>query len=187
MVKISTTILFFIVITFNHKIFADSVLFVGDSVMAGLPKKYLRDKLNNQFIVEYETKECRKLTSIGCFHNSPESALTILSKKSADTIVIMLGHNDNRNKSFRSKVKILLNKMSNTKHVYWLTMREVSKSYQNANVILKEEIATYKNTQLIDWAEFSRNEPTWFVRDGTHLKPIGARNMADFIVRILLL
>lgn len=70
----------------------------------------------------------------------------------------MMGHNDDRNRSFRSKVKILLNNMSNAKHVYWLSMREVSKSYQNANVVLKEEIATHSNAQLLDWAEFSKTK-----------------------------
>lgn len=31
--------------------------------------------------VEFETKECHKLSSAGCFHGSPESALAVLSKK----------------------------------------------------------------------------------------------------------
>jgi hypothetical protein len=108
MQKFLATVLFFLLIIFNNQTFANSVLVVGDSVMAGIPKKYLRERINERTIVEFETKECRKLNTNGCFHGSPESALSVLSKKSADTIIIMMGHNDDRNRLFRSKVKILL-------------------------------------------------------------------------------
>jgi lysophospholipase L1-like esterase len=66
-----------------------------------------------------------------------------------------------------------------------MTMREVSHSYREANKMIKEEAALHKNTRVIDWAEISRNQSSWVVRDGTHLTATGAKNMASVIAKEL--
>jgi UDP-glucose 6-dehydrogenase len=164
---------------------AETILFIGDSVMAGIPKYYIRQKFNMYSSILIDTKVCRKMTTPGCFHGKPESALNVLSKYDADTIVIMIGHNDERNKSFTHKIKLLMDRIEGNKVVYWLTMREVSNTYRNANAILKSEAKNNKKIRILDWAYFSRNETSWFTKDGTHLNKNGGKKMANFILETL--
>lgn len=164
-----------------------SILLVGDSVMEALSSRYTHAAQN--FIggdLKFHAKVCRKLTTSGCLHGQPESALNVLKgNQGVDTVVILMGHNDDRGVRFRQKVNALMNEVSDTHHVFWMTMREVSHSYREANKMIKEEAALHKNTRVIDWAEISRNQSSWVVRDGTHLTATGAKNMASVIAKEL--
>ena len=164
-----------------------SILLVGDSVMEALSSHYTHAAQN--FIggdLKFHAKVCRKLTTSGCSHGQPESALTVLKgNQNVDNVVILMGHNDERGARFRQKVNAVMNEVSDTHHVFWMTMREVSHSYHEANEIIKEEAASHKNTHVIDWAEISRNQSSWVARDGTHLTATGAKNMALIIAKEL--
>jgi lysophospholipase L1-like esterase len=164
-----------------------STLLVGDSVMSALSSRYTNAAQN--LIggdLKFQAKVCRKLTTSGCLHGQPESALNVLKgNHGIDTVVILIGHNDDRGVHFRQKVSALMNEVSDAHHVFWMTMREVSHSYREANKMIKEEVALHKNAHVIDWAEISRNQPSWVVRDGTHLTATGAKNMASVIAKEL--
>ena len=162
-------------------------MLVGDSVMSALSARYTNAAQN--LIggdLKFQAKVCRKLTTSGCLHGQPESALNVLKgNHGVDTVVIMIGHNDDRSERFRQKIDLLMNEVSDAHHVFWITMREVSHSYREANKMIKEQAAQHKNTHVIDWAEISRNQSSWVVKDGTHLTATGARNMASVIAKEL--
>ncbi|MEI7839141.1 MAG: hypothetical protein WCJ11_01420 [Methylococcaceae bacterium] len=164
-----------------------SVMLVGDSVMTALSPRYTNAAQNViGGDLKFQAKVCRKLTTSGCLHGQPESALTVLKgNHGVDTVVIMMGHNDDRSERFRQKIDVLMNEVSDAHHVLWMTMREVSHSYRAANKMIKEQAALHKNTHVIDWAEISRNQSSWVVKDGTHLTATGARNMASVIAKEL--
>jgi len=164
-----------------------SVMLVGDSVMTALSSRYTNAAQNViGGDLKFQAKVCRKLTTSGCLHGQPESALSVLKNNhGVDTVVIMIGHNDDRSERFRQKIDVLMNEVSDAHHVFWITMREVSHSYREANKMIKEQAAQHTNTHVIDWAEISRNQSSWVVKDGTHLTAKGAKNMASVIAKEL--
>jgi len=162
-----------------------SVLLVGDSVMAALSGHYTGAAKAiieaDGWTVTMDARVCRKSTTPGCLHGSPISALEVLrtrQNRQSTIVVIMLGHNDDRGTMFREKVAAILDEVRDAPHVFWVSMREVSKSYVAANRVITEEAARRPNVQVIPWAEVSRQQGSWVARDGTHLTATGANQMA---------
>ena len=100
-------------------------------------------------------------------------------------MVIMVGHNDMRNESFRSKVAAILEVSKKSPVVFWVTMREISASYRFANRVVAEEAAKHKNVRLVPWAKASQAQSSWCAHDGVHLRPTGARRLAETILHEL--
>ena len=94
-----------------------------------------------------------------------------------DTIVIMLGHNDDPT-TFESDARQMLDLVEDVDTVYWLTM--VEPRYVKANRTLRRLQATYPNLQLIDWA--AKIKDSWVSDDGLHLTPIGSENLTKVIL-----
>jgi peptidoglycan/LPS O-acetylase OafA/YrhL len=162
-----------------------SVLLIGDSVMSALSPRYsnaMQNINNSYWSLRFQAGVCRRLTTPGCLHGKPESALSVLRNNTdVYAVVIMIGHNDDRGAGFRRSISQITHELSDIPHVFWLTMREVNNSYSVANSIIKEESASNKNTRIIDWAQISKNQDSWVAEDGTHLTAAGARNMASII------
>ncbi|MEI7797083.1 MAG: hypothetical protein WCI06_10695, partial [Methylococcaceae bacterium] len=56
-----------------------SVMLVGDSVMSALSARYTNAAQNLiGSDLKFQAKVCRKLTTSGCLHGQPESALSVL-------------------------------------------------------------------------------------------------------------
>jgi lysophospholipase L1-like esterase len=134
--------------------------------------------------VTIDAKVCRKSTTPGCLHGKPGSALDVLrtrQNRQNTVVVIMVGHNDDRGTTFRNKVETILAEVRDAPQVFWISMREVSKSYAAANQAIAEAAARFPNVQVIPWDEASRHQSSWVARDGTHLTAAGAKHMAMVI------
>ena len=86
---------------------------------------------------------------------------------------------------FREKVSAMLDEVRDAPQIFWISMREVSKSYVAANRVITEEAARRPNVRVIPWAEASRHQYSWVARDGTHLTATGAKQMAFVICQSL--
>lgn len=168
------------------------VFLVGDSVLSALNPKdtnFAHTVIGGgRWRVEIDAKACRCATTPGCRNGSPESVREVLlahGDLSATAVVIVVGHNDVRDESFRSKVSAILEVTRKSPMVFWVTMREISASYRLANRILGQEAARHKNLRLIPWANVSKMQSAWFAKDGVHLHPAGARRFAETILREL--
>ena len=169
-----------------------SVPLVGDSVMAALASLYTGAAKAiieaDGWTVTMDARVCRKSTTPGCLHGSPISALEVLRtrhNRQSTIVVIMVGHNDDRGARFRENVSAILDEVRDAPHVFWVSMREVSKSYVAANRVITEEAAKRPNVQVVPWAEASRQQVSWVARDGTHLTATGAKHMALVIRQAL--
>lgn len=169
-----------------------NVFLVGDSVLSALnpnDTNYAQAIIaKDQWHVSIDAKPCRCATTPGCKGGTPESVKNVLTKRgdlSSSVVVIMVGHNDMRNASFRSKVADILEVAKKSPMVFWVTMREISQSYRVANGILAEEANKRKNVRLVHWETQSNGQPSWFARDGVHLKTQGARMLAQAILHDL--
>ena len=170
-----------------------SVFIVGDSVLSALNPK---DTNAAQSIigaanweVEINAKPCRRATTAGCMKGGvPESVSDVLknhSPKKGGAVVVMIGHNDERNVSFQKKVQSINSQLSGCSQVFWITMREISESYKRANQMIKTEAANHKNVRVIDWDAESKSQSTWVAGDGVHLKTVGAKALARLILKDL--
>ena len=169
-----------------------AVLFVGDSVLAALAGQYPDAGKAicgaEGWTVTLDARVCRKSTTPGCLHGSPTSALEVLHtrrNRQSTVVVIMVGHNDDRGTKFREKVTAILDEVRDAPQVFWVSMREVGKSYVAANRVIIEEAARYPHVQVIPWAEASRQQSSWVTRDGTHLTTTGAKHLAMVICQSL--
>ncbi len=170
-----------------------SVFIVGDSVLSALNP---RDTNAAQSIigaanweVEINAKPCRRATTAGCMKGGvPESVSDVLknhSSKKNGAVVLMIGHNDERNVSFQKKIQTINSQLSGCPQVFWITMREISESYKRANQMIKAEAAAHKNVRVIDWDAESKSQSTWVASDGVHLKTVGAKALARLILKDL--
>lgn len=170
-----------------------SVFIVGDSVLSALAP---RDTNAAQSIigggnweVEINAKPCRRATTPGCMKGGvPESVLDVLkshSPKKGGAVVVMIGHNDERNVSFLKKVQAINGALSNCPQVFWINMREISESYKRANQMIKSEAESHKNVRVIDWDGESKTQAGWVASDGVHLKTVGAKALARLILKDL--
>jgi hypothetical protein len=169
-----------------------NVVLVGDSVLSALNPRdtnFAQTVIGaNRWNVKIDAKPCRCATTPGCKNGTPESVRNVLTARndlSSNAVVIMVGHNDPRNESFRAKVDSVLAAAEKSPMIFWVTMREVSASYRVANRILAEEAQKRKNVRLVPWAGVSQTRAEWFAKDGVHLRTAGARKLAETILREL--
>ena len=153
------------------------VFLVGDSVMAALNPDYTdaaRKVLGPAgWAVTIDAKVNRSTIE-------GRKVLKALHPGPADTVVIMLGHNDAGTPSvFAPRVDGILQDLQGVKRVFWLTMREPR--YSQADAVLTAAQAKYPNLHIIPWA--SSIQPGWTAKDGLHLNAPGARGMAQLILQ----
>ncbi len=138
--------------------------------------------------VRIDAKPCRCATTPGCKSGTPESVKNVLLKRkdlAGSALVIMVGHNDARNESFKAKIDNILQASQKASVVFWVTMREVSDSYRRVNKMLIDETDHRKNLRIVHWAKASNDQPSWVAKDGVHLSTLGARKLAETITREL--
>jgi lysophospholipase L1-like esterase len=163
-----------------------SVFIVGDSVLSALAPKdtnFAQSIIGKNWDVEINAKPCRRATTPGCMKGGvPESVLDVLenrSSKKSSAVVVMIGHNDERNAAFQKKVQLINDRLAGCPRVFWVTMREISESYKRANQFIRADAR--KNVTVIDWDAASKTQPGWVASDGVHLKTAGARALATLI------
>ena len=102
------------------------------------------------------------------------------TKQLAPIVLIALGTNGPtyNEKDFATMMQHLKGKkvfVVNTKsNLYW--QDEVNQKLAKAD-------KKYPNTHLINWYQLSKNQPTWFSDDGTHMVNAGSKAYAEFIVK----
>lgn len=138
--------------------------------------------------VKIDAKPCRCATTPGCKKGTPESVKNVLLARkdlAGSAVVIMVGHNDARNETFKAKIESILQASQKASVVLWVTMREVSDSYRRVNRMLIDEKEHRKNLRIVHWAKASNDQPSWVAKDGVHLSTLGARKLAETITREL--
>ena len=174
-------------------LFASSnVILVGDSVMSALNQSNTNCAKTviaaANWNVKIDAKPCRCATTPGCKKGTPESVKNVLLARrdlAGSALVIMVGHNDARNESFKAKIDNILHASQKASVVFWVTMREVSDSYRRVNKMLIDETDHRKNLRIVHWAKASNDQPSWVAKDGVHLSTLGARKLAETITREL--
>lgn len=105
------------------------------------------------------------------------------TNKLSPIVLIALGTNgptydeadfDRMMKQLKDKKVFFVNTKSN---LYW---------QDEVNQKLLKATRKYRNARIIDWYELSKNQPTWFGDDGTHMIDKGSRSYAEFIVKNLI-
>jgi lysophospholipase L1-like esterase len=155
------------------------VILVGDSVMAALEPNYTdaaRKVLGAAGWNVAIDAEVNRSTIQG------RQVLKALRPGPADTVVLMLGHNDAGTPSvFAPRVDGILDDLDGVGRVFWLTMREPR--YAPANAVLSAERAAHPNLRIIPWA--ASIQPGWTAKDGLHLNGSGATGMANLILQAI--
>jgi hypothetical protein len=64
--------------------------------------------------------------------------------------------------------------------VVWVTLRETIPSYHATNVAIERGAKRWPQLHVADWNAYSRGKP-WFIGDGLHLSPAGAKALAGFV------
>ena len=157
------------------KVARPTVVLIGDSVMAAMNPHY--------------TDAARKVIGAGGWNvvidavvsrTTAQGAVVAQARRSqANTVVVMLGHNDGGTPSvFKVRAQLVLRALAKVPRVYWLTMREPR--YSGANKELRDLRARFPNLRLVDWAHSIRSG--WTGKDGLHLSGAGATGMARLIL-----
>ncbi len=153
------------------------VVLVGDSVMAALNPDYTDAARKVLAPAGWQVTIAAKVNRSTL---QGRKVLQALHPSPADTVVIMLGHNDAGTPSvFGPRVDAIMGDLHGVGRVFWLTMREPR--YSEADAVLTAAQARYPNLRIIPWA--SSIEPGWTAKDGLHLNPPGARGMAQLILQ----
>ena len=170
------------------------VLFVGDSVMAGIERSDQGMKLlSRNFTFAFAAKGCQRLTLPGCTNSSKKSSFELLKQNNGlitKVVVVATGYNEfNNSTAFRRDVIRICNEAKRQGiQVLWLTYREagnVEKKSRAFNIVLHEVAIIQGNLEIIDWNLYSKGHSDWFAEDDVHLSGIGPLKMAKMIAERL--
>jgi hypothetical protein len=101
---------------------------------------------------------------------------------SVDTLVISLGANDGGNpETFRTRVDAVLDRASDVRRVYWLTIHEVREYYVAANEILRDASERAPSLTILDWNALASDRPELTAPGGLHLTGAGVEAMTQLV------
>jgi lysophospholipase L1-like esterase len=170
----STTVAATTTVTIPATVAPSRVFLLGDSVMAALNPEYTNDARKVIGAAGWNVVIDAKVN-----RTVAQGRKVIVSRRQSigDTVVIMLGHNNDPSGFTREATKTL-DLLTGVNRVFWLTMREPR--YSVSNQALRDLQQTYPNLRIIDWSSVIDLAET--SRDGLHLKPSGAQHMAELIL-----
>lgn len=148
------------------------ILFVGDSVMKG-SEAQLRKIFPNAIV---DSAVSRQFSALPDILRKLEQAQGI-----PDVVVVHLGSNGNIfEKHMIESMKILGNRQ-----VFFINCK-VERPWQEAvNTFLKNQVAKYKNTKLVDWYSLAHNQNQYFAKDKIHPNQMGAKVYRGMILEKL--
>jgi hypothetical protein len=76
-------------------------------------------------------------------------------------------------------------KAAKVRTVVWVTLRETTSNYAQINAAIRKEARRWPNLVVADWEAYSRGKP-WFIADGLHLTPTGAKGLSRMLRPIVL-
>lgn len=175
------------------------VLLVGDSTLLAV-ERYRALGSFRGFDYVYSAESCRTLGVPSCGDPPvPPNALEAILAADGqfDHVVVMAGY-DEWWTSFPQSFDLVVQaaRSKGARHIIWLTYREgvgyvapdgssANEAFVRNNQTLRDKIATgeYPDVLLADWYRYSGSAENWLANDGIHLKPSGARGVADYISR----
>ncbi|MEQ8719329.1 MAG: acyltransferase family protein [Acidimicrobiales bacterium] len=95
-----------------------------------------------------------------------------------DVVVIHTGHNGPIN---AGAFDAMMAPLAGVERVFVLTVRVTQRWQDVVNAELWAGAARYDNVTVLDWYDYSRDQPGWFVVDGTHMEYVGQQWYAAFI------
>lgn len=142
---------------------------IGDSVLI-IPAPFLKEKFSNIMIDAKVSRQMRDAFAI----------VTQLKKANnlGDIVIIELGTNG----PFPEKtITDLVEMIGKERKVLFINVRVPRPWEAIVNKTLEEISRKHSNMSIVDWYSTSANHNEYFVKDGVHLKPEGARAFAAMI------
>jgi lysophospholipase L1-like esterase len=147
----------------------ESITIIGDSVLIN-PTPYLEKRFSHLFV---DAKVSRQMQDALNIVNSLKS-----KNKLGNVVIIELGTNG----PFPEKtVHSLINAIGEERKILLVNARVPRPWEAIVNNTLLEVAKNYQNTSIVDWYSTSANHNEYFVSDGVHLKPVGAKAYAQMI------
>jgi lysophospholipase L1-like esterase len=163
---ILSALAFWIAVAFSQPI---KVAFIGDSISLEL-KPYLKRAIPDIYVNG----------RVGRQFYSVFDVLKHININDYNVFVIELGTNGYvRPNDLNRLINIL-----HGKKIYLCTI-ELPDKYiwkHEVNALYFKTSKEYPNVKVIDWYDFSKNHPQFFIRDGVHLTMLGAKEYAKLIV-----
>ena len=166
------------------------VTLIGDSIAASLDyvpsaRKYLGKGLD----FRTDAAVCRRLVASSCVFQGTQPATVLdLVRSSGSTlgpvVVISVGYNDWAAVYNVDKVMLAL-KTAKVRAVVWVTLRETTSNYAQINSAIRKAARRWPTLVVADWDAYSRGKP-WFISDGLHLTPTGAKGLSRMLRPIVL-
>jgi peptidoglycan/LPS O-acetylase OafA/YrhL len=155
------------------KVITKKITAIGDSVLIN-PTPYLKKKFPNITIDAKVSRQMRHAQGI----------VTSLNKNNqlGEIVVIQLGTNS----PFPDKtLASLIEAIGKNRKILLVNVR-VPRPWE---AVVNKSITTiskkYSNTVVVDWYSTSANHNEYFVKDGVHLKPVGAQVYAEMIEKAI--
>lgn len=166
------------------------VTLIGDSIAASFDyvpsaRKYLGKGLD----LHTDAMVCRRLVAASCVFRGtqPETVLEIV-RKSCSTlgpvVVVNVGYNDWAAVYDVDKVMLAF-RAAKVHTVVWVTLRETTSNYAQINSAIRKAARRWPGLVVADWDAYSRGKP-WFISDGLHLTPTGAKSLSRMLRPIVL-
>lgn len=148
------------------------ILFVGDSVMKG-SETQLRKIFPNAIVDSAVSRQ---------FSALPDILRKVQQNQGLpDIVVIHLGSNGNIfEKHMLEAMKIL-----GERKVFFINCKVERPWQETVNTFLKNQVAKYKNTQLVDWYSLAHNQNQYFAKDRIHPNQMGAKVYRGMILEKL--
>jgi hypothetical protein len=116
--------------------------------------------------------------------NMPEVIDLVRSQQAEipDVVVMGAGNNYFGNPTvFREQVDTVMSLLGRARRVIWLNLREFRPDRADANAQLAAAARAWPTLEIADWNTVSLTRPNVFYEDGLHLRPEGARLMAELV------
>jgi len=175
------------------------VLIVGDSTLMAVDRYGALEKFEGIDYV-FSAESCRTLGVPSC-GDPPVPPNTVEAITAAtgpfDLVVIMAGY-DEWWTSFPSSFDRVVDaaRVQGAEHVIWLSYREgvgyvapdgasANEAFVRNNQTLRSKVTLpqFSDVVIADWFTYSAESTDWLTRDGIHLTPNGAREVATYIAR----
>ena len=143
--------------------------FIGDSISVEL-KPYLKREIPNIYVNG----------RVGRQFYSVFDVLKRININDYNVFIIELGTNGYVKPSDLKRLISILH----GKKIYFCTI-ELPDKYvwkHEVNNLYFKTSKEYPNVKIIDWYDFSKNHPSFFIRDGVHLTTLGAEEYTKLIV-----
>jgi hypothetical protein len=166
------------------------VSLIGDSIAASFDYvPSARRYLGRGIDLHSDAAVCRRLVAASCAFQGiqPATALDIIRSRSStlgSVVVVNVGYNDWAAVYDVDKVMRAL-EAARVRTVVWVTLRETTSNYARNNAAIRRATRRWQNLVVADWDAYSRGKP-WFISDGLHLTPAGAKGLSRMLRPIVL-